>query len=268
MPDPATPAPPLPEPLLPAPLLEPLRPGDYGAVGRGEGVPTTEETSRSFGSGFAALGRWEKPLLLLLLLLLTTPALLENLPFMDPTTVAPLEPVLSPEELEELQKLLPQHHILYRDNPYRWAKELLRHLGCAEFRGLKEWETLLEAQQRHRNYLSFLDRFLRPWAEKTAPSDAALLAEQTYLRTLSFNCAQEKTALLEQMPSGALRDARLQLLDGWYRELELRHYRLSKLVGREAENPTPWDILFRHFDYLRYWSQNHTLRRPPPKPKN
>lgn len=44
----------------------------------------------------------------------------------------------------------------------------------------------------------------------------------------------------------------------------MRHNRVSGLVGREAENPTPWDILTRHFNYQRYWSQNHTLRQPPP----
>jgi hypothetical protein len=198
------------------------------------------------------------------LLLLAVALLPEVAPF--PEEVVEL-PELPPQELEELRRLLPQHSILYREDPYRWARELLRHLGCADFRGLVEGETLLEAQQRHRNYLSFLDHFLRPWAQNTAPSDAALLAEQTYLRTLSGTCAREKAALLEQLPSGALRDARLKLVDEWYRELEIRHYRIGKLVGREAENPTPWDILVRHFDYLRYWSQNHTLRQPPPGPK-
>lgn len=244
-----TAAAPAPEPLLPAPLVEPLRPGDYGAVGRGEPVPTTAEPFRDLGGIFAALGHREKPLLLgLALLLLAAALLLAELPELPPQELEEL----SLQELEELRQLLPQHSILFREDPYRWAGELLRQLGCADFRGLVEGETLLEAQQRHRNYLSFLDRFLRPWAQSTAPSDAALLAEQSYLRTLSGTCAREKAALLEQLPAGALRDARLKLVDEWYRELEARHTRVSSRVGREAENPTPWDILVRHFDYQRY----------------
>jgi hypothetical protein len=192
--------------------VEPLRPGDYGAVGRGEPVPATSGLFRRLGEAFGALvGHREKPLLLGLLLLLAAAALLpEVVPLPEPAEL----PELSPQELEELRQLLPQRSVLFREDPYRWAAELLRQLGCADFRGLVEGETLLEAQQRHRNYLSFLDRFLRPWAQATAPSDAALLAEQAYLRTLSGTCAREKAALLEQLPSGALRDARLKLVDG------------------------------------------------------
>jgi hypothetical protein len=199
-----------PAPLLPAPLVEPLRPGDYGAVGRGEPVPATSGLFRRLGEAFGALvGHRERPLLLGLLLLAAAAALPEVMPLPEPAEL----PELSPQELEELRQLLPQRSVLFREDPYRWAAELFRQLGCADFRGLVEGETLLEAQQRHRNYLSFLDRFLRPWAQATAPSDAALLAEQTYLRTLSGTCAREKAALLEQLPSGALRDARLKLVD-------------------------------------------------------
>lgn len=253
-PPPGFPGEPSPEAaLLPDPLREPLRPGDYGATGGG-GLPP----GPSYFAG--PLAPWEKLLLGLLTILLAAVAALGLLaqPALEPPSFdgLQLEPgadpnLFSPEELRELRRCLPSYRHYFREEPYHWTQELLLQADYAAFRELLDGETLDEVRWRHRNYLVYLDKFLLPWARTTAPGDMVAMAEHTYLRHLSINCAQEKRALLE-LPPGALRNARLRLMDDWYRELEARYLEVDRRVNLEMENPTPSDILSGNFSYQRY----------------